>query len=135
MDEWIEKAWHLACVTRKRAHAPYSNFLVGAVVKPIGHDALYAGCNVENASYGGTVCAERVALFNMVATIGKQPIEGMVLVTDTVPAAPPCGFCRQVMAEFSPPDFNVYFGNLEGVQRSVAFSELLPFPFDAEDLT
>ena len=135
MDEWIEKAFSAACETRLRAHAPYSNFLVGAAVKAVGHDTIFTGCNVENASYGGTVCAERVALFNLVAAIGKQPIEFMVLVTDTQPAAPPCGFCRQVMSEFATPDFAVHFANLAGIEKTVPFSELLPFPFDDGNLS
>jgi len=132
MTNWIEEAWRIACETRLRAHAPYSNFLVGAAVKPTDSSKIFGGCNVENASYGGTVCAERVALWNLVASVGKQPIQGVVLVTDTHPAAPPCGLCRQVMAEFASPDFEVHFANLSGVQKSIRFSELLPYPFDEE---
>jgi cytidine deaminase len=134
MNEWIENAFQAARETRARAHAPYSKFLVGAAVKPTGHDQLFSGCNVENASYGGTVCAERVALFNMVAAIGHQAIDFIVLITDTDPAAPPCGFCRQVMAEFAQTDFDVHLANLSGIQKTVHFSELLPFPFDESSL-
>ncbi|MFT5123694.1 MAG: cytidine deaminase [Kiritimatiellia bacterium] len=134
MNEWVEKAWQAAMVTRENAHAPYSKFLVGAAVKPVGQDLLITGCNVENGSYGATVCAERVALWRLVAEQGRQAIDFVLVVTDTEPAASPCAQCRQVMAEFAPPDFKVYFANLQGVQKEVMFSDLLPYPFDPECL-
>ncbi|MCB0348721.1 MAG: cytidine deaminase, partial [Bdellovibrionales bacterium] len=104
----IDKAYTLAKQVRLNAHAPYSKFLVGAVVKVKGSDQLFAACNVENASYGGAVCAERNAIFQMVAALGKAEPEFLVLVTDTLTGAAPCGFCLQVLSEFCAPDFPVH---------------------------
>jgi len=130
MNEWVEKAWQAAMASRENAHAPYSRFPVGAAVKPAGQEFLISGCNVENGCYGATVCAERVALWRLVAEQGKQALDFVLVVSDTEPAAAPCALCRQVMAEFAPPEFTIYLANLEGVQQDLRFSELLPHPFD-----
>ncbi len=125
----IEKAYQLAKESRLRAHAPYSKYLVGACFKLVAKDQYFTGCNVENASYGGTVCAERVALFASIAQLGKPEVEFMVIVTQDSPPAPPCGFCLQVMAEFLKPKTKIYLANLEGIERVLHFEELLPMPF------
>lgn len=131
----IDQAFELAKQVRLRAHAPYSKFLVGAVIKVKGHDTLFAGCNVENASYGGAICGERNAILHMVAALGgKVEPEFMVLVTDTPDGAMPCGFCRQVMSEFCGPDFPLHVANLKGIQKKYMFKEILPFAFDRADL-
>jgi cytidine deaminase len=131
MNPLIEEAYQLACQARLNAHAPYSNFRVGAAVKAVGHDAIAAGCNVENGSYGATICAERNAVFQLVSQLGKIDLEFVVLVTDTEPAAMPCAMCRQVIEEFANDRTMVHVGNLSGVSRSVHFRELLPYPFDS----
>lgn len=126
----LEKAYDLAKEVRLRAYAPYSKFKVGATVAVKGGE-LYTGCNVENASYGGCVCAERSSILKAISELGKCEFEFMVLVTDTDPVAAPCGFCRQIMAEFCAPDFQIHIANLKGVQKIVSFKELLPMPFNS----
>jgi cytidine deaminase len=127
----LDQAWKLACETRLRAHAPYSKFLVGAALVLEGNE-LIGGCNVENASYGGTVCAERTALFAAIAQKGKIKPIAMVLVTE--PAEVPCGICLQAMVEFMPFDAPIYLSDTKGVQKSFELKELLPHTFSAESL-
>lgn len=126
----ITKGYQLACKAREGAYAPYSNFSVGAALKISNLDIYFSGCNVENASYGATVCAERTAIWKAVEEYGAKPeIEWLVLVTDTSPVSPPCGICLQVMSEFLNPDATIYLANLHGIQRALPFKELLPTPF------
>jgi len=129
-DGNVQKGYELACQARERAYAPYSNFLVGASLKLTGEDRYFSGCNVENASYGGTVCAERTAIWNTVTELGGKPsIEWMVLVTDTDPASTPCGMCLQVMSEFLDPETPIYLSNLQGIERVLPFKDFLPHAF------
>ena len=108
-----------------RAYAPYSKFLVGAVL--VGKDGrIFAGCNVENISFGLTICAERNAVFAAVAA-GCREFEKMVVVADTEVPASPCGACRQVLAEFNP-DLEVVLANFRGQRETFRLSELLPRP-------
>jgi homotetrameric cytidine deaminase len=130
----IQNAWKEACAARSRAHAPYSRFQVGAALKLKGCPALISGCNVENASYGATVCAERVAFLSARAQAGAFEPEYLVLVTDTSPAVSPCALCLQVLSEFCHPDFPIYIGNLQGVQERVHFRDLLARPFEKSQL-
>ena len=127
-------AWKKACEVQERAHAPYSKFFVGAALKVKESDELILGCNVENASYGATVCAERVAFQAAVAANGKITPEYLALVTNSDPAVPPCAMCLQVFAEFCLPGFDVYIGNRNGIQKKVQFGDLLKSPFGPEDL-
>ena len=109
---------------RSRAHAPYSNYLVGAAV--LTNDGeIIQGCNVENASYGGTICAERVALTSAIAQ-GKRELRAIAVVT--VDGASPCGLCRQVMMELGP-EMDVYIGDDAGKFRSTTVRALLPDAF------
>ena len=108
-----------------RAYAPYSRFHVGAVL--VGRDGrTFSGCNVENISYGLTICAERNAVFAAVAA-GCREFERIVIVVDTVVPASPCGACRQVLAEFNP-DLEVVLANFQGLSETFRLSELLPRP-------
>jgi homotetrameric cytidine deaminase len=87
---------------------------------------------VENASFGAGVCAERVAIFSMVAAAASPRPEFLVVVTDSDPASVPCALCLQVLAEFCPPDFPIHLANLGGVERTVTLGDLLPEPFQLE---
>jgi len=108
-----------------RAYAPYSRFHVGAVL--VGKDGrTFAGCNVENLSYGLTICAERNAVFAAVAA-GCRKFEKIVITADTEVPASPCGACRQVLAEFNP-DLVVVLSNFRGQSETFRLSELLPRP-------
>lgn len=134
---WSEEVLsaHLAAKeARKRAHAPYSKFLVGAALKIADKEDFVLGCNVENASYGATVCAERTAFQVARATFGDFKPQYIVLVTDTSPAVPPCALCLQVMKEFCEPDFPVYVGNKQGIEKVYTLKELLPQGFGPRDL-
>ena len=111
---------------RQRAHAPYSRFKVGAAVLADG--AIHAGCNVENASYGLTVCAERVALLKALSE-GERDFVRIVVVADTQSPTPPCGPCRQLLWEYCG-DIPVVMANLTTVTGQHQMKELLPLPFD-----
>ncbi len=115
-----------ARVVARRAYAPYSQFTVGAAL--LGEDGrVYTGCNVENSSYGLTVCAERNALFHAVAE-GCRTFRGLALVAPR--AVVPCGACLQVLAEFCGKDFPIVMGALDGDEvRHVTLGELLPSAF------
>lgn len=111
---------------RRNAYAPYSGFKVGAAV--LGKDgSVYTGCNVENASYGLSVCAERIAVFKAVCA-GTTGFEAIALVTETNEPAAPCGACRQVLAEFSP-ETVVIMANTRGDYKNITVKELLPHAF------
>lgn len=114
-----------AMQAREHAYVPYSGFAVGAALLTRSGE-VFTGCNVENASYGLTVCAERVAIFNAVAG-GHRDFAALAVVADTEGVCPPCGACRQVMAEFG--DFRVIMANLRGDRRSTSVAELLPVAF------
>jgi len=121
----IEEVLALARQAQSRAHAPYSGFRVGAVLEtPEG--ALFSGCNVECGSFGLTLCAERGALVSAVAA-GERVFSRLVLVTDGEDAVPPCGACREVLAEFCPdlPIVSVAGEDL----REWTLDRLLPRPF------
>jgi cytidine deaminase len=117
-----------ARAARARAHAPYSRFRVGAAVRAAG--AVHAGCNVENASYGLTVCAERNAIGAAVLA-GARRVEAVAVASGTSPATPPCGACLQVLAEFCGPDTPVLLAGPRGAPVRVSLGELLPRGFSA----
>lgn len=133
MNDEIKKAFQVALKARDNAHAPYSKFQVGAAIKIKGDETIYPGCNVENASYGATVCAERNALMSAVARKGKIEVEYVVVACNTDPVTVPCALCLQVLSEFSGPETPVYLGDLESVKKTVLFKELLPMPFNTLD--
>ena len=130
--EILEQAYRAALQARERAYAPYSKFRVGAALV-LRDGSIFSGCNVENASYGATNCAERTAVFSAVAEKGgKLDVAGIVLVTE--PMAYPCGLCLQVMGEFFSPDTPVYLTDPAGVRERKRFGDLLPNAFAAEFL-
>lgn len=116
---------------REKAYAPYSNFRVGAAIRT-KEGKIYTGCNVESASYGLTVCAERVAIWKAVSE-GEQYFEEIAVVADTQELTPPCGVCRQIIWEFCG-DVPVVFANLKGDSETVQMSALLPRAFDTKFL-
>lgn len=116
---------------RERAYAPYSNFKVGAAVET-GEGDIYTGCNVESASYGLTVCAERVAIWKGISR-GVTKFGRIAVVVDTEELTPPCGVCRQIIWEFCG-DVPVILSNLNGRSETIQMSELLPRAFDSKFL-
>ena len=123
VEELIAKAKE----ARERAYAPYSNFRVGAALMT-KRGNLYLGCNVENGSYGLTLCAERVAIASAVAG-GEREFEALAIVTGAADPTPPCGACRQFIYEFSPA-LTIITANLSGVFRQVKARDLLPEAFE-----
>ncbi|HEX4003485.1 MAG TPA: cytidine deaminase [Candidatus Acidoferrales bacterium] len=122
-----EKLMDAARSTMRKAHAPYSNFKVGAALLTTTGE-IFAGCNVENASYGMTNCAERTAIFSAVASLGpKMEIEAIAIVNDHGVACAPCGACRQVIYEFGP-KATVYFQSAKSWKK-MPITELLPEGF------
>ena len=121
-----EDLFQAAMTARQRAYAPYSRFQVGAAVRDRS-GAITIGCNVENASYGLSCCAERVALFDMVAALRTEPVE-LCVVADLPGVVSPCGACRQVIYELAPGAV-IYLCNTAGQSRAVTAADLLPFPF------
>jgi cytidine deaminase len=118
-----------ALAARQRAYAPYSNYLVGAAVLTEDGDVIM-GCNVENASYPATICAERVALTAAVA-LGKRKFTAIAVAT--LDGGSPCGICRQVMAELGP-EMAVYIADQDGNFRTTSVRQLLPNSFSAASL-
>lgn len=111
----------------KNAHAPYSNFRVGSAIL-LTNGKIYSGCNVENASYGMTNCAERTAIFSAVAELGpKIEILAVAVTNDKAVACAPCGACRQVIYEFGP-DATIFFQGPSGPKQA-HITELLPEGF------
>jgi cytidine deaminase len=116
-----------AKLARENAYAPYSKFRVGAAV--LGSDGrIYSGCNVENASFGLTCCAERNAIFAMIAA-GEKEIKEILVIGEVDEFLPPCGACRQVIAEFAPPSVVVHMCNRTDACRDATVAELIPFIF------
>ena len=111
-----------AKIVRKKAYAPYSNFKVGAAVLTID-GKIFTGCNVENSSYGLSICAERSAISNAISS-GYKKFTKIAVVTDSEPPASPCGACRQVIFEFGD-DIEVIMANLKGDIRIARIDELL----------
>ncbi|MGR3621739.1 cytidine deaminase [Pseudophaeobacter sp.] len=121
-----------AHAVRKNAHAPYSNFLVGAALRtPAGN--VYVGCNVENAAYPEGTCAEAGAIAAMVAA-GERELAEVYVVADCPVPPPPCGGCRQKLKEFGAGDVKVTMGTLEGLERETTIGDLLPGAFDMDHM-
>ena len=126
-----EKLIAAARQAREHAHAPFSEFRVGAAVRTKS-GRTFSGCNVENASYGLTICAERVAIFKAVSE-GEREFDAIAVVTDADALTPPCGACRQIIWEFCG-DVPVILANLKGKVERESSSKLLPRPFDSSNL-
>lgn len=123
-----EELIELARQAREFAHAPYSKFPVGAVVECCD-GRIFTGCNVENSSFGLTICAERVALTKAVSE-GARDFIKLAVIADAHAPVPPCGACRQVISELCAPETEIVMANLHGQAESRKVSELLPAAFD-----
>ncbi len=130
-EKEIDRLVEAATSVRVRARAPYSGFAVGAAVLS-SDGCVHVGCNVENASYGLSVCAERHAVAAAVAA-GTSDLSAVAVVTDSSPPASPCGACRQVLAEFG--NFPVILANLAGARIVTSVGELLPNAFTPESFS
>jgi cytidine deaminase len=120
-----------ATAVRENSYAPFSDFRVGAALETEDGEVI-AGCNVESASYGLTVCAERVAIWKAISQ-GKRKIKHIAVVADTEELTPPCGVCRQIIWEFGG-DIPVILANLKGKTEVVQMKDLLPRAFDTKFL-
>jgi len=127
VDALVEAALQV----RENAHAPFSKFKVGAALEDAdGH--VHTGCNVENATYGLTVCAERVAVFKAISE-GARKFRRIAIAADTAFLTPPCGACRQILWEFCG-DIEVILANLQGFRKTLHLTEIFPRPFDQSAL-
>lgn len=118
---------------RLNAHAPFSRFLVGAALET-ADGRVVTGCNVESATYGLTICAERVAAFKAISEAVRGRFVRVAVVADTQDPTPPCGACRQVLWELCG-DVEILLANLEDEKAVHRLRDLLPYPFDARLLT
>ena len=133
-----EKLVALALEARERAYTPYSGFAVGAALL-CADGSVYQGCNIENAAFGPTVCAERVAVFKAVSE-GKRDFAAIAVAggragQDITGLFPPCGVCRQVLREFCGLDFPLYLVKENGGYETHSLGELLPFSFSRGDMS
>lgn len=132
MNQDINNLIKLSRKAREKAYAPFSNFKVGAIV--VSQDGkFFTGCNIENASYGLTVCAERVAIWKAISD-GERDFSYLCVVADTDELTPPCGACRQIIWEFCG-DVTIIFANLKGKHEIIQMKYLLPRAFDAKFIT
>ena len=131
-EESLRELIETAKAARLRSIAPFSNFLVGAAVQT-EDGRVYIGCTVVSASYGLTVCAERVAIWKALSE-GEREFSELAIVADTETLTPPCGTCRQIIWEFAK-NATIVLGNLHGESQIVSIRELLPRAFDARFLS
>ncbi|MBK9214784.1 MAG: cytidine deaminase [Chloracidobacterium sp.] len=131
MEITDERLVEEAMKVRENAYAPFSKFKVGSALET-EDGSIVVGCNVESASYGLTVCAERVAVWKAIS-LGKTKIRRIAVVADTEDLTPPCGVCRQIIWEFGG-DIPVIFANLHGSAETVQMKDLLPRAFDTKFL-
>lgn len=128
----FEELWKAAILAQSNSYSPYSKFAVGCAIRikaASGESAVVQGCNVENASFGATICAERSAIFSMVAKYGPAKVEAVLIVTDLPDPAPPCGMCLQVISEFANAQTKVVLANKTKIFAAQPFSEYLPNQF------
>ncbi|WP_295229232.1 cytidine deaminase [Veillonella sp.] len=126
----VQQLIECAIEARQQSYSPYSNFAVGAALL-CEDGTIYKGCNIENASYGLTNCAERTAIFKAISE-GHRKFKALAVVADTEGPCSPCGACRQVMKEFKIP--TIIMANLKGNMEIVSIKDLLPFSFSDCDV-
>jgi cytidine deaminase len=128
----LDKMLALARQAQQHSYSPYSHFPVGACIKS-AQGQYYAGCNVENASYGLTHCAEANAIGTMVAQ-GEQKISEVLVIGPNDILCYPCGSCRQRLSEFATPDCLVHIADQNGIRQQLSMAELLPYAFTEKNL-
>jgi cytidine deaminase len=128
----MNKLIEAAIEARQHAHAPFSHFQVGAALEDQS-GRIFTGCNVENATYGLTICAERVAVFKAISE-GARKFVRVAVAADTDVLTPPCGACRQILWEFCG-DVELTLANLQGKTETLRLKDLFPRPFDASFFT
>ena len=133
MNDTQKKLFDLAVKAQKNSHSPYSQARIGAAIL-MADGSAHAGCNVENASYGGTVCAERVAIFKAVSEGAQKQISEVLVVSTADKPWPPCGFCRQVIAEFATEKTLIHTANNKGTIKTFTFPEIFPEAFTPKHL-
>jgi cytidine deaminase len=131
LNEAEDKLVETAKAARLQSVAPFSNFMVGAALQTKA-GKVFTGCNIESASYGLTVCAERVAIWKALSE-GERDFTDLVVVADTEMLTPPCGTCRQIIWEFAK-HAKIVLANLQGQREERSIKELLPSAFDARFL-
>ncbi len=131
-DESLQELVEIAKAARLHSVAPFSNFLVGAALRTES-GKVFTGCNVESASYGLTVCGERVAIWKALSE-GERDFTELAIVADTESLTPPCGTCRQIIWEFAK-NAKLILSNLDGETQQCSIKELLPRAFDARFLS
>ena len=131
-EESLKQLIEKATAARLQSIAPFSSFMVGAAVRT-AEGKVYTGCNIESASYGLTVCGERVAIWKALSE-GERDFVELAIVADTPALTPPCGTCRQIIWEFCK-HATIVLANLRGETQEVSIKELLPRAFDARFLT
>ena len=127
----MNKLLEAALAARENAHAPFSKFKVGAAIED-DNGRIFTGCNVENATYGLTLCAERVAVFKAISE-GARKFKRIAVAADTDVLTPPCGACRQILWEFCG-NAELTLVNLQGKTETFQLKDLFPRPFDASFL-
>lgn len=131
-DEMINRLLAEAFKIQKQAYAPYSNFRVGAAL--LGKSGkIYLGCNIENASYSPTCCAERVAMFKAISE-GERDFIALAIVSDSNQPTPPCGVCRQVLSEFCQADMPIICSDKGGKFIATSLGELMPMIFTKRNM-
>ena len=129
-----DKLFSQAKQAREKAYAPYSKFKVGAAIRT-ATDAIFCGCNVENASFGLTLCAEVSAIATMVTQVGTSEIQEVAVVGSSQDYCYPCGACLQRLQEFASAEMVVHVTNGLGETKTLRFQELLPFTFNAKSIS
>ena len=132
MGEEEELLFSTALEALENSHSPYSNFQVASAVK-MSNGKIYNGCNIENASYGATVCAERVAIWKAISE-GAGRIESILVIVKTDSPWPPCGMCRQVIVEFADPSAEVIITNTAKKWKKMTVADICPSFFGPENL-
>lgn len=128
----LQDLYQAALQARSNAHAPHSKYRVGAAIR-LKNGQIVSGCNVENSSYGATVCAERGAIQTAVCKFGKLDIQEILVITDANPPWMPCGLCRQVISEFVE-DCPIHATNMDGDCLTMSFREIMPKAFSPKEL-
>ncbi len=127
LSDIVKTAFQKAVETHKNSYSPYSNFAVASSIID-NKGRIYTGCNVENSSFGATMCAERTAIFKA-ASEGSREFSDVVVISTSDELATPCGMCLQVMAEFCKPNTKVWIGNLKEIKQGFEFKDINPHPF------